>query len=61
MAALRGAGYDPAQIRSLTTQLLDRKLFRHVDYRPVAGIAKLPFGRFDKSYLWDYRVPIIFM
>ena len=49
MVALRGGGYDPAQMRSLTAQLLDRKLFRRVDYRAVAGIAKLPFGRFDKS------------
>jgi len=49
IAALKGAGYDPAQMRNLITQLLNRKLLRQVDYRSVAGIAKLPFGRFDKS------------
>lgn len=49
MAALRGAGYEPAQMRNLITELLARKLFRHVDYRSVAGIARLPFGRFNKS------------
>ena len=49
VAALRGAGYESAQMREFITQLLNKKLFRHVDYRSVAGIAKLPFGRFDKS------------
>lgn len=49
MAALRGAGYTPAKIRDFITELLDRKLFRHIDYRSVMGIANLLFGRFDKS------------
>ncbi len=49
VATLRGAGYESAQMREFITQLLNKKLFRHVDYRSVAGIAKLPFGRFDKS------------
>ena len=29
--------------------MLNRKLFRNIDYRSIAGIAKLPFGHFDKS------------
>lgn len=49
MAALWGAGYDPDQMRSLSTELLNKRLFRNIDYRSVMGIAKLPFGRFDKS------------
>ncbi len=49
MAALRGAGYNPAQMRSLIAETLNRDLFRHVNYRSVLGIAKLPFGHFDKS------------
>jgi NTE family protein len=49
MAALRGAGYNPAQMRDFVTQLLNKKLFRNIDYRSIAGIAKLPLGRFDKS------------
>jgi NTE family protein len=49
MAALRGAGYNTAQMRDFITQLLNKKLLRNIDYRSVAGIARLPFGRFDKS------------
>ncbi len=49
MAALRGAGYDSTQMRDSITQSLNKKLFRKIDYRSIAGIAKLPFGRFDKS------------
>jgi NTE family protein len=49
MAALRGAGHDSAQIQELVARVLTRKLFRNVDYRSVASIAKLPFGRFDRS------------
>jgi NTE family protein len=49
MATLWGAGYQPEQMRALITEHLNKKLFRHIDYRSVMGIARLPFGRFDKS------------
>lgn len=49
MATAWGAGYEPEQMRALITEHLNKKLFRHIDYRSIMGIAKLPFGRFDKS------------
>lgn len=49
MAALKGAGYSTEQMRDIITQVLNKKLFRHVDYRSLASVAKLPFGRFNKS------------
>jgi len=49
MAALRGAGYNPVEIRDAITQSLNKKLFSSIDFRSIAGIAGLPFGRFDKS------------
>jgi len=49
MAALQGAGYKPAQMRDFITQVSNKKLFRNIDYRSLASIARLPFGRFNKS------------
>jgi len=49
MAALYGAGYNSAQMRDAITQSLNKKLFSKLDLRSLAGIAGLPFGRFDKS------------
>lgn len=49
MAALYGAGYNSAQMRDAITQSLNKKLFSSLDLRSLAGIAGLPFGRFDKS------------
>ncbi len=44
-----GAGYRPAECRSLAFELLDRRLFEQIDYRSLAGIASPRLGRFDKS------------
>ena len=49
MTALRGAGFNPVQMRDAITQSLNKKLFSSIDFRSIAGIAGLPFGRFDKS------------
>ena len=49
VAALRGAGYEPAEMRDLIKKSLNRELFRNVDYRSILGIARLPFGRFDRT------------
>jgi len=49
VAALHGAGYDSAQMRDLITQVSSKDLFKNIDYRSLANIARLPFGRFDKS------------
>ena len=49
MAALRGAGYNSAQIRDFITQVSEKELSRNIDYRSLASIARLPFGRFNKS------------
>lgn len=49
VAALQGAGYSSAQMRDLITQVSNRDLFRNIDYRSLANIARLPFGRFNKS------------
>jgi len=48
-AALRGAGYDSDQMKELISELLDRRLFKRIDYRSIMGITRLPFGRFDKT------------
>ncbi|MCI0696200.1 patatin-like phospholipase family protein [candidate division KSB1 bacterium] len=49
VAALRGAGYDTAQMRGMIKEFLDRKLFASIDYRAVLGLTNLPFGRFNKT------------
>jgi len=49
MAALYGAGYNSAQMRDAITQSVNKKLFSRIDFRSIAGMAGLPFGRFDKS------------
>jgi NTE family protein len=49
MSALYGAGYNSAQMRDAITQSLNKKLFSSLDLRSIAGIAGLPFGRFDKT------------
>jgi NTE family protein len=48
-AAARGAGYNPAQMRNLIGKFVDRSVFSSVDYRTILGLARLPFGRFDKG------------
>ena len=48
-AAARGAGLNPAQMRNLIDELVDRDIFSSVDYRTLLGLAHLPFGRFDKG------------
>ena len=49
MAAVYGAGYNSAQMQDAITKSVSKKLFRNINFRSVAGIARLPFGRFDKS------------
>jgi NTE family protein len=49
VAALRGAGYDTAQMRDIIKELLDRRLFASINYRAVLGLSNLPFGRFNKT------------
>ena len=49
MSALYGAGYNSEQMRDAIAQCINKKLFSNIDLRSVAGIAGLPFGRFDKS------------
>ncbi|MBN1189218.1 MAG: patatin-like phospholipase family protein [Dehalococcoidales bacterium] len=49
MAAMYGAGFSSAQMREAITKSVNKKLFMNVDLRSLAGIAKLPFGKFDKS------------
>jgi NTE family protein len=49
MAAVRGAGFTSAQTQALMDQFLKRELFSQVDYQTFLGMARLPFGRFDKS------------
>ena len=36
-------------MRDAISQCLNKKLFRSVDFRSIAGIADLPLGRFDKT------------
>lgn len=49
VCALRASGYMPAEIRTICTALLERKLF-DIDYRSLLAIGRLPFGRFDISH-----------
>jgi NTE family protein len=44
-----GAGYSTAEIRTLVSELLDRRLFEQRDYRTLLGIVSPQLGRFDKS------------
>ncbi len=44
-----GAGFTPAECRSIAFELLDRRLFERIDYRAVLGIASPRLGRFDKT------------
>jgi NTE family protein len=44
-----GAGFSPAQCRSIASELLDRQLFERIDYRSIMGIASPRLGRFDKT------------
>ena len=48
-AAARGAGFSPAEMRTLIDEFADREVFSSVDYRTLLGLAHLPFGRFDKG------------
>ncbi|HNY11718.1 MAG TPA: patatin-like phospholipase family protein, partial [Candidatus Wallbacteria bacterium] len=49
VAAMRGAGYNGNQMRDIISKYLSKKLFSKIDYRTLLGIAKLPFGRFNKT------------
>jgi NTE family protein len=49
MAAMYGAGFNSTQMRDAITKSVNKKLFMNVDFRSLAGIARLPFGKFDKS------------
>jgi NTE family protein len=49
VAALRGAGYDTAQMRDVIKEFLDRRLFASIDYRAVLGFTNLPFCRFNET------------
>jgi len=49
VATAWAAGYGPEQMHALITEHLNKKLFHHIDYRSIMGIARLPFGHFDKS------------
>ena len=49
VAAMRGAGYNGTEMRDLISKYLSKKLFSKIDYRTLLGIAKLPFGRFNKT------------
>lgn len=49
VSAMRGFGYNSAEITELFTKYLTKSLFSHVDYRTLLGIARMPFGRFDKT------------
>ena len=44
-----GAGFSPAEFRSLAIEILDRKLFERVDYRSILGIVSPRLGRFDRA------------
>jgi NTE family protein len=43
-----GAGFSPSELRAMTFELLDRRLFERIDYRSVLGIASPRIGRFDQ-------------
>ncbi len=47
MSALRGCGYDSAEIIELIGRVARRGLFSSMDLRALLGMAKLPFGRFN--------------
>jgi NTE family protein len=44
-----GAGFSPAEFRSLAYEMLDRKLFERINYRSVLGIASPRLGQFDRT------------
>lgn len=50
VSAMRGFGYTPVEMSELFSQNLKRRLFSEVDYRTLLGIARLPFGRFDRAH-----------
>ncbi len=49
VAAMRGYGYNAKEMEGLFSKYLTKKLFSHIDYRTLLGIARMPFGRFDKT------------
>lgn len=49
MAALRGAGFSPAEMRTCGREFWNPKLFSQLDYRTILDILGLPFGRFSPA------------
>ena len=49
VSAMRGFGYTAAEMTDLFARHLTKSLFSHIDYRTLLGIARMPFGRFDKT------------
>jgi NTE family protein len=49
MAAAYGAGYSSAQMKDIIAKSVSKKMFMNINLRSVAGIAQVPFCKFDKS------------
>lgn len=49
MAAMRATGYAPSEMSEMIPQILNKDLFKNIDYRMLLGIPHLPFGKFDFS------------
>ncbi|MEZ7890830.1 MAG: patatin-like phospholipase family protein [Candidatus Wallbacteria bacterium] len=49
VAAMRGAGYNSDEMLELISRHLKKTLFNKMDYRTLLGIARMPFGKFDKT------------
>ncbi|WP_094606487.1 hypothetical protein SPSIL_046200 [Sporomusa silvacetica DSM 10669] len=49
MAALRGAGFTPDEMKSCGREFWNPKLFSRLDYRTILDILGLPFGQFSPT------------
>ncbi len=49
MVAAYGAGYSSGQMKDIIAKSVSKKMFMNINLRAVAGIARLPFCKFDKS------------
>ena len=49
MTAAYGAGYSSSQIKDIIVRSVNKKMLKRINLRSVAGIARLPFCKFDRS------------
>ena len=49
VATMWGAGYSPEQIEENVSKLINKDLFKKVNYRSILSVLNFPYGKFDKT------------